>query len=57
MRHIQCTQNNVMIIYVSKTSAVEAHEDQRMMTKGFQQHLNSKMLRDIEDAVETTRTL
>lgn len=46
-----------MIIYVSKTSAVEAHEDQRMMTKGFQQHLNSKMLRDIEDGVETTRTL
>lgn len=46
-----------MIIYVSETSAVEAHEDQGMMTKGFEQHLNSKMLRDIEDGVETTRTL
>lgn len=57
MRHIQCTQNNAMIIYVSETSAVEAHEDQGMMTKGFEQHLNSKMLRDIEDGVETTRTL
>lgn len=46
-----------MIMCVSETSAGEAHEDQRMMTKGSEQHLKSKMLRDIEDGVERTRTL
>ena len=57
MRNIQCTQNNALIMCVSETSAGEAHEDQRMMTKGSEQHLKSKMLRDIEDGVERTRTL
>ena len=46
-----------MIMCVSETSAVEAHEDQRMLTKGSEQHLKSKMLRDMEDGVERTRTL